>query len=474
MELTLFNAAPQGRRGRQGWTLNSQAGRIQPPEGRAPFKTSRKAVSLLLLLAARRLDDSSQSALGWVSLADVSALPEWAGARTSSSLAAQVRREIKGLHLVSPGLVDSPQGAKLKGPFRLSQPPRVDRPTRLQLAQIHAPIRAHGTVVTSETLYSRLEQTEPVWRAGHYFDKPGEAMSSLPTAGNNFADDPLPAALAWLGSAKRFRELGAYRNARRALASAAAAAAQELQVPVRQYLQAACALQHAWLDYRQGDLDSAERHISVADTLATNGALLKLRGQLLNLRSLIRRSRRQYGPALDDLRHAARLFVVDGDLFHLFAVYHNLACLVADQAGAAPSKAERSAMLRTALTYSQRNEAYCRRYGVGRNSVLNKLLQIALHRKLGNLESALTVATEAEHSALDSQNFPDAMNAHRHRIGILLEGDKPGDAQAVHHATLEGLTGALLRRRFSAVYELELAKFRDLPHPARGHRRVRL
>jgi hypothetical protein len=254
------------------------------------------------------------------------------------------------------------------------------------------------------------------------------------------------------------RELGASNEAKRSLELAASAARNERFIPLRQQLQALCGLQHAWLNYRLGDLDSAERWLAAADAVALNTPQLKLRGQGLNLRSLVKRSRGLYAAALNDLWHAARLFLVEGDLFHLFAVYHNLACLITAQAERLSDSSRRSAMFRQALNYSQRNEAYCRRYGIGRNSVLNKLLQVGLHRELGNTRLALLVAADAEQLALDSQNFPDAMKAHRHRVSILLERQLLSDAKQAHKTTMSDIRDPELKKICAKIYDEEWAR----------------
>lgn len=457
MRLTLFGEAKLEGRSRLGWVLDRDASSIGPTGPGVASRVTRKAVALLLLLASRRLDASSGASLGWVEPWEISNLKEWAGARTPESLAAQVRREIKALHRICPGLVETPQASQLKGPFRLICAPRADRRTQHALAELSAPLG--GTVAsTSESLYSWLERTEPVWRSFHYFDKPGEALSSVPIIDDAISRDPLVKALACIGSAKRLREVGAYGKAKRAIEMAAAAAHDEPYLLVRQHLQALCSLQHAWLNYRTGDLDAAERWLASADAIATNSARLRLRGQGLNLRSLIRRSRGLYAAALDDLSHAARLFVVEGDLFQLFAVYHNLACLIAAEAEAQSDSSRRCAMFRQALIYSQRNEAYCRRYGIGHNSVLNKLLQVGLHRELGDPHLALQVAGDAERLALDSQNFPDAMTAHRHRVSLLLERQLLREAREVHETTVNALRDAELKRQCVKIYGDELAR----------------
>jgi len=326
------------------------------------------------------------------------------------------------------------------------------------MAELYVPPGGNERAFTSETLYSWMEHTEPIWRSFHYFDKAGEALSNFPTFDDTVTLDALAKALAALGSANRLRESGAYGKAERVLKAAAAAADDEPHLPLRHHLHVMCSLEHAWLSYRTGDLDATERWLASADAIATNGALLRLRGQMLNLRSLVRRSRGLYSASLDDLRHAARLFIAEGDLFHLFAVYHNLACLIAAEAGEDSDSSRRCAMFRQALSYSQRNEAYCRHYGIGRNSVLNKLLQVGLHRELGNANLALQAAGDAERLALDSQNFPDAMRAHRHRVSILLERQLLPEAKQMHAATVTTLRSAEIRRQFGRIYEEELAR----------------
>lgn len=467
MRVTLFGGGVSGL-SRVGWVLDLAAPAATLSGRGRTFRVSRKAGALLLLLASRRLDASSASSLGWVRLSDIPNIREWAGVRTSASLAAQVRREIKAIHQVCPGMVDTPGGAQLKGPFRLTCVPHVDRPTRQALAEMYAPIDSNDRTLTGESLYSWLEQTEPIWRSFHYFDKAGEALSSVPAVDDTVTLDPLALALASIGSAKRMRELGAFGEAKQALAAAATAAESEPNLPLRQHLQVMCSLEHAWLSYRAADLDAAERWLASADAIATSGALLRLRGQMLNLRSLVNRSRGLYSASLDDLRHAARLFIAEGDLFHLFAIYHNLACLIAAEAGELSNSTRRSAMFRQALSYSQRNEAYCRHYGIGHNSVLNKLLQVGLHRELGDPNLALQVASEAEQLALDSQNFPDAMRAHRHRVAILLEGRLLREAKEVHDATVNALDDADLRTRFRRIYEEEWALRVAASLPANG------
>lgn len=466
MSLILFSAEALKAKRRSSWALDPSTFSIRPTGSGAAIRLTRKSVALVLLLASKRLDAGAGASMGWVELWEIANLKEWTGARTTASLAAQVRREIKGLHRICSGLVETPPGSRLRGPFRLACIPKADRLLQDILASIAPANDAMNR--TSESLYAWLEGTEPVWRSFHYFDKPGEALSSLPAVDDSISRDPLVRALLHIGSAKRLREVGAYRKAKQALELASHAAREEPHLSVREHLQALCMLQHAWLTYRGGNLDETERCLANADMIATSRTHLKLRAQCFSLRSLVRRSKRLYSAALEDLWHAARLFVVEGDLFQLFAVYHNLACLIAAEAAEQPDASRRRGMFRQALTYSQRNEVYCRQYGIGHNSVLNKLLQVGLHRELGEPDLALQVAGDAERLALDSQNFPDAMKAHRHRLSLLLERQLLREAKQAHEATVDALRDSELKRQCARIYEEELARLSVSSAPASG------
>lgn len=467
MPLILFSAEALKAKRRSSWTLDPSTFSIRPIGSGAAIKLSRKSVALVLLLASKRLDASPGASMGWVESWEIANLKEWTGARTTESLAAQIRREIKGLHRICAGLVETPSGSRLRGPFRLACVPKADRMLQDSLRKS---IASDGGAAnrTSESLYAWLEGTEPVWRSFHYFDKLGEALSSLPAVDDSISRDPLVRALLHIGSAKRLREVGAYRKAKQALELASHAAREEPHLSVREHLQALCMLQHAWLNYRGGNLDETERCLANADMIATSRTHLKLRAQCFSLRSLVRRSKRLYSAALEDLWHAARLFVVEGDLFQLFAVYHNLACLIAAEAEEQSDASRRRGMFRQALTYSQRNEVYCRRYGVGHNSVLNKLLQVGLHRELGEPDLALQVAGDAERLALDSQNFPDAMRAHRHRLSLLLERQLLREAKQAHKTTVGALRDSELKRQCARIYGEELARSNESSFSAGG------
>ena len=56
---------------------------------------------------------------------------------------------------------------------------------------------------------------------------------------------------------------------------------------------------------------------------------------------------------------------------------------------------------------------------------------------------------------MDSQNYPDAMKAHRHRVSILLEQQLLREGKEMHKATVATLRGSKLRRSFGRIYEDE-------------------
>lgn len=450
MRLTLFTAGDD--RAGAAWRLDVNRRTLTPVGGGRAVKVSEKATTLLVLLAAKRVDQAARSDMGWVALTEVSELRAWVGPRTSTSLAAQVRREVKHVHLVMPNAIETPPGAVLKGPFRLRITPRIVGRISDVVSGLRLPLARERAVASGEELFSWLERTEPIWRSLWYYDKPGELMSNTPALDGTLAADALVGALCHIVGAKRLREMGEYDRARQSIAEAQTAAKAETNVVTRRYLEASAALQLAWLHYRQGDLDSAERAVNTADAEATGSALFRLRGQLLNLRSLIMRAQGRYHAALDDLGHAARLFFAEGDLFHLFAVYHNLACLLAAEAAVEEDMPRRKAMYRQALLISRRNEAYCKQYGIGQNSVVNKLLQVALLRKLGDAANAFRVAESAERKALETQNFPELFSAHRHLLEILVAQGHLREAESASATTVAALSSPAQRRQATRLY----------------------
>ncbi|BCS34411.1 hypothetical protein TBR22_A36380 [Luteitalea sp. TBR-22] len=426
--------------------------------GRETAHLPLRATALLALLAVRRLDaDRTSPESGWVTLSDISGLHEWHGGQSTASLASQVRREVKRIHLACPGIVEAPCRSQLRGPFRLAARPTIDTETARALARRFEVANATRTASSAEDVYGWMESAEPVWRTMHYHDKPGEALSNVPPVDAVPASDPLLTAMALLLTAKRLRDTGALDLAERTAHEAEEAAAN-IPPPIVHSLRGQATLQRAWVAYRRGHLDDAERLVSTVMATASDFGFLRLQGQALNLRSLIWRTRGMYPDSLRDLLHAARLFVVEGDLQHLFAVYHNLACVVSVEAMAETDDSRRRARLRVALAYSQRHESYCHRYAIGRNSVLNKLLQIGLLRQLGERDAALRLADDAEAVALESQNFPDAQTAHRHRLAILLESSRRDEAAAVHAETLGAIESPAVRRQFARIYREERAR----------------
>lgn len=432
------------------WTLDLARLHLSSSRGESTALTDKGAALLDLLLRAA-IETAAKTRMGWITADDVTLLPAWSGSRTATSLFAQIRRELRRFDRMIPGLVETPARARVRGPWRL-------RPRRLERVRgpivdnrVSQPMGATSATDDPSRLFCWLEDAEPVWRHLHYFDKPGEAMSNLPLLQGASVTDPLLRNLALLSTAKRLREEGRYGSAARVLRAAEDAARQEAQVPVRDQLLGMCAVQRAWLAYRRGDLNGAERWLGVAERCSLSGGGLKLRGPMLNLRSLVRRARGRLESALQDLREAARMSILDGDLFHLFAVYHNLACLVSVQADGEPDPDRRRSLYELALTYSQRNHAYCHRYGVGQNSVLHMLLQVGLHRRLGQLDDALRIADEAEHLAIDTQNYPDALKAHQHKVSIWTQTGRSHIARRENAALVSSMGDSRLRRRFASV-----------------------
>src|SRR5690606_18765223 len=117
--------------------------------------------------------------------------------------------------------------------------------------------------------------------------------------------------------------------------------------------------------------------------------------------------------ALHDLSVAAECFAAEADVYHLFSVYHNLSCLVAERAAGDADDVRRQELLRQAIVYARRSDDYCRRYGVGQNSIVTRLLLASLYGNLGEHEDAAEWAQRARDDAMSRKNWAEAVSAHR-------------------------------------------------------------
>lgn len=410
-----------------------------------------KSFGLLARLACARVEDPARDG-GWVTATEIAAAPQWEGIRTASSLHAQIRREIKWLASRSVDVIESHQGSSLKGPFRLRHRPRLTGDERRYLAKWR-PRATTPAFRHPHELFTWLEAIEPVWRSAWLFDKGEAALLELPAAPVREGVGPLVATVAWVSEARRLRDLGKLDAAFAAMRHARRHARDEANESRRRYLSATCWLHVGWLEYRRGRYGAADR--AVSQGVDEVGALghLKLLGQLLSLRSLLLRRRRRFADALHDLSVAAECFAAEADVYHLFSVYHNLSCLVAERAAGDSDDVRRQESLRQAIVYARRSDDYCRRYAVGQNSIVTRLLLASLHARLGEYEVAAEWAQRARTDAVSRKNWVEAVSAHRAWLRAAVSASGPDRARRDHAAFRATLGSADARREADRVWE---------------------
>lgn len=248
------------------------------------------------------------------------------------------------------------------------------------------------------------------------------------------------------------RERSRYRDCERALHRALTEAERESDAQVRANLIASCHLQRAWLLYIRKRRQQTDECVQlVFDTLKGYGHL-KIRAQALSLRSLLHRHAKRFDLAVEDLSLAAQCWLTEFDLHNLFSVFHNLGCLLSEQAEEEVNHARKRHLREEAVRSCELSFRYCRTYRVGLNSVLPKIQIANLKTKLGDMHAAERYAEEAFSYALSRGNFVEARMAHYHRLKIRLLTKRPNEARSVHIAFLSELNDMSIRDLINTDY----------------------
>jgi tetratricopeptide (TPR) repeat protein len=412
-----------------------------------------KALALVGLLTLARLLDYEGDRSCWVTPEEVATAPEWDSERSVLSLRAQIRREIKRLAKLGIDVIDARDGELLKGPFRLKVFPTRNWRDLDRLVKRFGP----GMMPTSQTpegLFQWLEAAEPVWRTAYYFDKPGEVLSdAVDLACPDERHGPIAASVAFITRARRLREMGENAEAEDALKHALAALKAEKNTNIRSHLEASCYLQQGWLDYRRKRFVDAERSVQIAMKVLDGHPHLTVRGKIFSLRSLLRRRRKRFDDALQDLRRASECWLVEVDLYGLFSVFHNLSCLLSEQASYETDHDRRQALLKQAIVYCQKSKDYCHQYKLGQNSVMSTIQLASLYTRTGDAEKAMVHADEAFEEAKEKDNRSEALMAHYHRVRIRLWKGNFAEADAIQEHFLKDIGTHPYRTRIDERYQ---------------------
>lgn len=401
---------------------------------------TKKTLSLIGVLTLARLQERLQPGCrGWVTTEEIGTLPEWAGDRSAASLRSQIRREIRKLRDRGFDVIESEK--LLRGPFRLRVFPSRNASSIETLSERFATV-SNPKAISPEELFQWMEGLRPVWQAFYRFDKPQKQLSDsleLPVPDGN--EHPVVAILTFIDRARRQRDLGDNQSAQGSLEKALSIVmAYSENAIVRVHLEASCHLHLGWNNYRWGRLIQAERDATMALSVLKGQGHLKIHAQILSLRSILRRIRKRYEDALQDLRRASEYWFIEGDLYNLFSVYHNLSSLVSDQAEDEVDFERRTLLLNQAIKYCQQSIWYCNQYKVGQNSVGSTIRLASLYTRLEDYTNAKTQADLAFEEAVEKENWAEATLANGHRIKLLLWKRRFSEADKTYTAFLKFLS----------------------------------
>jgi tetratricopeptide (TPR) repeat protein len=374
--------------------------------GRTRVPLSPKAFSLVGVLTLARLLQEARRGTAWVSVEEIGRQDAWSSGRTPTSLRRQIRREIEDL--IAAGVDVIEWDAKTRGPFRLGVFPKKNLKDMDRLAErffAPQPQEPPSSMAFGQWLHS----AEKALRADYSFDKsddllhafqeplaldeqevaPGGMLStgSLEThsviaaktiAGDAPAHEPLIAAKWEISKARRLRDMGDFIGAHRAIDRAMQFAQDELSGEFREFLVATCVLQRGWISYREGQFRRARRLVKTALKQTDGRGFLRLQGQIMSLKSILLLRDGHTQEAFHDLWLAARYFLIEGDPYNFFSIFHNLGCWVAEVAARSKDGKEHEELLREAAKLCSDSARLCTHYGIAKNSAISYIKAAAL------------------------------------------------------------------------------------------------
>lgn len=425
-------------------------------QGRRSLVVSRRCFELLKALNDARL--SGAHAASWeVSLDEIGALSAWhvKRARSTASLGAEVRREIKCLQRAGLDLVACSPRCLTTGPYWLKVEPFCSH------TSTGIETRQRTGTVTPQRFARWLAISEAVWRSVYLWDKEGENLTrTLNAAAISDEFGPVPRVVACIDLAKRMRDAGGYDTAADA-SSTALRLVRKIDNPhLRTYFEATCHLQNGWTAYRRDKVPEAERFVQRGfEVLDGSGqGHLRVRGQLLTVRSLIRRRQNRYELALQDLWSSAECAFVDSDWLTLMSTYQNLSYLAEELADKSTAPQEREDLIEFALQCSDRNSQLRRQLGLGFNTVVTDIHRAHLLGRMGRYDQAIDVAEQAFESARKTRNWPNVEDAHFEMVSLrLASGDVPA-AEELHSKFLDSHCSTKAERRRATLRYEELRR----------------
>lgn len=380
---------------------------------------SPKSYALIGMLTLERLKGR-----GWIRPEDMEHLGAWDSGCKSDSLRRQIRRVIS--RVVENGADCIEWKAKLKGPFRLALVPERNRSDIQRLTRVFGgEVQVQSADV--KALEEWLRKAEKVLETDYSVDKSFSLEHVFDKSLDNdgaASSDSLMLAKWEIAMARRKREMGDFNAAFKALDRAIAHAKREPTKEVRELLLATCLLQRAWTFYRRKRFPSAADFAKQALHAAQQGGFIRLLGQVRVLNAILCRRDGNLNDAVRELQVAARYFLVEGDPYNFFSVFHHLGLIVAEQFNRASEDDPQSEeLLRRAARLCDESARFCEKYHVGQNSALSEIKAAALTAQFDKIQG-FRKARKALEKALKIKAYSDAGEALGLCLGLYLKGGK--------------------------------------------------
>jgi tetratricopeptide (TPR) repeat protein len=390
-----------------------------------------KCFEMVGLLTLARVLETSGEHSGSVTSAEIATLPAWDSDRTKKSLECQIRREIKWLVSEGVNIVVTQPGQLTKGPFRLRPFPELNSSDLDQLAKQFAPWTTLPNH-TADEIFSWLDLAVPTLESAYKFDTEGTFPTDLMTSTFTTAHNRITVVLGLITKARVLRETGEFTAASNALENAMAALKKERNTQIRTYLVGSVHVQQGWIAYRKEQWGDAKVAVEVALNCVAAHGHLKVRGQAYSLRSLLRRRERRFDEALQDLWQATECFHVTVDLYNLFSIYHNLSCLLSDQAIFEKDDNRRQELLEAAIKYCKASIDHSQMHKIAQNTAISNIQLAVLYIRVRNFHKAMEVADDAYRRAIALPNNREALMAYNLQLILCFTLNNVNGAAKVH------------------------------------------
>ena len=422
-----------------------------------PLKLSKRFFNLYCYLAVMRKDDPLRNE-GYAECEQIRNLPLW-GKNQPVSIGKQISRHVAVMKRRSQNVIQS--GQKVGGPFRFAR-----SPSHIKLDVLTGSIVSYlaltdlGPVSMDDQLPRFFRFAEHYWRGSDHFND-GLLVEANKSYGRALRVAPAPHH--WLATAfqiQRIHErLGEYEQ----VSALRLAIRKRLKMTGRYQLwaEARDLAFAALMELRNKRLNAAERFYLRALAKAGNHGLFDVIGSCHNGLEVIEKQRGNFSEAMDHYFRALDAWLLVDYFYGFQSVFFNIGVIYRSwgaQMAESGFPREAKEKYEKAIIWTEGGMSICTKLGIGYDMSEDKVLLSHLYRKIGKIEKALGLATEALNEAKMSGNQKSLALATRQLATALLAKGKKDDAARLIKATyrkLKPVFAALLGDPLLKMLELQ-------------------